>query len=907
MTMPSAVCREERRREDVRKATLLGIDFVEVDPAAVPPQTVLQVFFLGKMPDDVQPPNVTIAGGSPVRVKSVHYPAGKGDATLDDWMEVTVDRPGDFSTYTLALVKLDDQGRPTTTPMDGLDARYATVTFSFKASCPSDMDCCAPDVCPPPVRVQPAIDYLAKDYASFRQLIFDRLAQTMPNWRETHAADIGVMLVELLAYAGDQLSYYQDAVATEAYLGTARQRISVRRHARLVDYVLHEGCNARAWLTIATNADTKLDPANVFFCTPFANAPAGHVLQPDDFAKAPPGSCEIFEPLVADPSQPIVLRAAHSTIDFYTWGDCACCLPKGTTRATLADAWVAQPGGLNTRALALAPNDVLILEEVIGPGTGNAADADPAHRQAIRITKVTPGIDALYDTDKGGRPVVEIEWCSEDALTFPLCISARMPAPDCTCRDKLSVARGNVILVDSGATITEPLGTVTTASSTERCATDCEGAGVVLTPGRFRPALQQTPLTFGQDLPPCGCASTVFPQDPRRALPRVVLTGTLDAPAGPVATTWTARPDLLGSEGSDTVFVAEIDDDARAHLRFGTGGEGRVPDAGTSFTARYRVGNGPAGNVGAETIAYVVFRSLTVGSGDLVPRNPIPASGGTAPEPVAEARMFAPYAFRDVIERAITSDDYALLAADDTRRLGARSSLVARPSAIPYVPQVFTPPLDDARAGEEEEPGEADALPPDLCLLPFRRLQNAKAALRWTGSWYEAQVALDPLGSESVDDELTAEIAAYLEPYRRVGHDIGVRAARYVPLDLGLSVCVAPGYLRGHVEAMVLAVLGTGVLPNGALGMFHPDRLTFGQGIPVSPIVAAVQAVAGVMEVQLTRLARYAIGAPAPRANGNDLPRNGVLAMGAFEIARLDNDPNAPANGRLTMIARGGR
>ena len=68
----------------------------------------------------------------------------------------------------------------------------------------------------------------------------------MPDWQETHAPDLGVALVELLAYAGDYLSYYQDAVATEAYLGTARQRISVRRHARLVDYRMHEGCNARA-------------------------------------------------------------------------------------------------------------------------------------------------------------------------------------------------------------------------------------------------------------------------------------------------------------------------------------------------------------------------------------------------------------------------------------------------------------------------------------------------------------------------------------------------------------------------------------------------------------------------------------------------------------------------------------
>ncbi len=54
-----------------------------------------------------------------------------------------------------------------------------------------------------------------------------------------------VTLVELLAYAGDPLSYFQDAVATEAYLGTARRRASVRRHARLVDYPMHDGASAR--------------------------------------------------------------------------------------------------------------------------------------------------------------------------------------------------------------------------------------------------------------------------------------------------------------------------------------------------------------------------------------------------------------------------------------------------------------------------------------------------------------------------------------------------------------------------------------------------------------------------------------------------------------------------------------
>ena len=218
-----------------------------------------------------------------------------------------------------------------------------------------------------------------------------------------------------------------------------------------------------------------------------------------------------------------------------------------------------------------------------------------------------------------------------------------------------------------------------------------------------------------------------------------------------------------------------------------------------------------------------------------------------------------------------------------------------------------SPASGDPRASEEEEPSENDALPPDICLVPFRRLQNAKGTLRWNGSWYEALVAADPLGTETADSELLAEIAAYLEPYRRIGHDLAVRAPDYVALDLGLSVCVLPGYLRGNVEGALLAVLGTGVLAGGMPALFNPDRLTFGQGVYLSPIVAAAQAIPGVVEVEVTRLAPYLPGTPAPTTRPDQVPKNGVLAVGPFQIARLDNDPSAPANGRLTLLLRGGR
>src|SRR5208283_2290248 len=101
--------------------------------------------------------------------------------------------------------------------------------------------------------------YLAKDYASFRSLLLDRMSTILPAWTERNPADLGIVLVELLAYVGDYLSYQQDAVGTEAYLATARRRTSVRRHVKLVDYPMLDGRNARAWIHFEVNADFVLN------------------------------------------------------------------------------------------------------------------------------------------------------------------------------------------------------------------------------------------------------------------------------------------------------------------------------------------------------------------------------------------------------------------------------------------------------------------------------------------------------------------------------------------------------------------------------------------------------------------------------------------------------------------------
>jgi hypothetical protein len=86
----------------------------------------------------------------------------------------------------------------------------------------------------------------------FCQVVWHDTIGKFSDCKERNPAGMSIVLVELLAYVGDQISYYQNSVATEAYLGTARKRISIRRHARLLDYVIHDGCYAKAWLTIST-------------------------------------------------------------------------------------------------------------------------------------------------------------------------------------------------------------------------------------------------------------------------------------------------------------------------------------------------------------------------------------------------------------------------------------------------------------------------------------------------------------------------------------------------------------------------------------------------------------------------------------------------------------------------------
>lgn len=860
--MSTLDCKTDGRRALVHaSASWNGLDYIEVDEA----QTTLSVYFLGPAPAKIGADNILISGGrepaDQVSVKGVKLQTSD-DPHVDGVLRVFVDHPGDFSTYTLAL-----QG------LDGIDPRYMALEFSFKAGCPKELDCAPGCAAAPEVFPTSAIDYLAKDYAGFRQLMFDRLALTCPDWRERHVPDLGVALVEVFAYVGDYLSYYQDAAATEAYLATARRRPSVRRHARLVDYRLGEGCNARALVSVETRRNLFVEAADIAFITRapgLSETPGVGAVTLKDISGVAPGQIEWFEPL--PPAGRIFFWEANNMLRFHSWGGRQCCLHAGATSATLLGrlaqaslppepekpaprkrvakglAEDVAPGepppddpeddgeGLKIR---LAPGDFLIFEERVSPTTGETADADPRHRQAVRLTEVRQSRDELLALD-----VIEIAWAAPDALAFDLCLSAVGGAPDCRLIEDVSVARGNVVLVDHGRTQPpEDLGQVP-AVTTDQCC-ECEGEPTVPTvrAGRYSPELADAPLTFAAPYAGTEAARTALAPDADAAAPAVQLQSS-DGGG------WTPRYDLLDSSPEDRAFVVEMEEDRRAKLRFGDGELGAALPPGAGFTATYRIGSGPAGNVGAGAIALLLHRESVLAQDIARVSNPIAATGGTAPEPIAEARLNAPYAFRAEpagLKRAITPEDYARIAERDTR------------------------------------------------------LQRASARFSWSGSWYEAAVSLDIRARQTTwRDAILADGQMRLEQVRRIGHELDVRLAQQVPVDLALKICVAPDHLRGHVRAALLDAFSSRVLPGGGLGLFHPDRLTFGAPLYLSAIVAAAQSVAGVVSVQVTRLKRQF--APVNREI-----ENGLLPIGPFEIARLDNDPNHPDGGKLELLLEGGR
>ena len=852
---------EDRLTILLQQSAVTGIDFVQVvDPED---QTLLRVFFLidpdklkeeiiltADLPVDVPTDSVTIlsvSGGErlsqPTVVRTTYKQVTLNGKTRTV-LEIETAEPGDFSIYRLTIV---DE------PKRRIDRFFNGVEFSFKQGCPSILDCRRSEAeCPPEELVDFPVDYLARDFVSIRNALLDFASQRYPRWTEKIEADAGVMLAEIMAALGDELSYIQDRYAREAYLETATQRRSLRHHTQLVDYHIHEGLTAGAFLDLTVKSDAG-GAGGVFVSA------GSRVWAPGQ--GEPPIPFELGKGLAdttADDGTPrqFWVNAAWNEMPVHLPDESQPCLPVGSTELFLRGAFptIQQiPSGEDPTKFW--KGKWLLLK------TDPQDPSVPARRHLIRVLEVEHTTDPLsLDASNNPIPITRIKWEIEQALPFEMCL-----------RDM--VARGNLVFATAGATITELFSIRANKNIPPQEAHRVGRA--IERQGPLDDVKGRRSVTFLYSLKQTETLGLGWLGDLRNARPEIELqeVDATDLEPFERPQIWEWRRTLLGSRNFQDHFthdhgtwrriigfrrigevITHVDyaSGSGITIRFGDGEFGRIPfgripGGDTVFQVRYRTGPGTRANLPADTIVNLtnpVNEAETDLAGVLdAVTNPLPIDSGVDPEDAEAIKQLAPEAFRAVTFRAVRPEDYAEIA-----------------ERLPFV-------------------------------------QRAGASFRWTGSWLSAFVTADPLGSFQLRPEQRTELANLMDSVRQAGREVFVRNPRFVNIDLEIAICVEPFAYAGQVKARVIeALLGRkGVRPTK--GFFHPDNFTFGTPLRRAALEAAIQDAPGVRGVEQMRI--------RPR---------GITDWRVFDeltfetrldqIIRLQNDPRFPERGSLRIITR---
>lgn len=729
----------DRRTRVATSLAVNGIDFVIV---GVDQKTLVVCLLNENELDGLTADQIAITGGDVIPTVALKLPPVQNQASLS----LTVVAPGDFSHYTLTINHAK------------LDPYFASVKFSFKANCDSPFDCRTPDDAPPaPPADLPPIDYLAKDYLSFRQALLDFSAARFPGWHERSPADFGVMMLEAVCAVMDDLSYLQDRVHNEPSIEFATERLSVTRLARLVDYDPRPATAARVWLCFKVDHDTVV--------------PAGLPVT----AHTPDGRSLTFEvgPGLIDPKtgtrrgpETFTLLKDRSELDPYLWDDADRCLRAGAT-----ELWVLG------KDHGFAAKDRLLID------TKHPVAGHPPIREWVILAEPQAG-DVVKDP-------LGPDWATRVRFAEPTRHDHDL---------QVTKLHGNVVAATQGRTV--------------------RGEGFAI-PDPDNPALATARQALwrtgprGDDgrvahqfLYPLATDERVawlIPEAGGRAVPELALTEV------GIGDEWVWRRWLLELERFDKAFTLDparyrrvtTDPDRPASfeydgdgdtIRFGFQGLCDVPSVNAQFEVTYRVADGAAGNVSADTITG--FDPATVP--DIIAvTNPFPARGGDDAETLTHIRDHAPQQFRVEKLRAVRPNDYRLAAEE-----------------LPWV-------------------------------------QRAGATFRWTGSWLTGFVAVDPVDGREPSLQQSLELTQLLNRRRLAGYEVYVAPPRYVPLDIHLEVCAHPDAYAGHVAEALRRALGS---TPGAF--FDPDNFTFGGTLRRSALEAAVQRVPGVGGVVCLRVRR---------------------------------------------------
>jgi len=616
--------------------------FVSLPPAGPPTEAILDVEFQNANSLAAVVNDITVNGVPPASVFQIRggprIPAGTGagqvqvvsvEAGADPVsLRLRVRPIGDYSTYTLTVVHASD-----------FDPLFSEIDFKFRPGC-FNLNCASPAAASEAHQDEPLIDYLARDFDSLKHVLINAMRDRVPGWEPTSEADLDQVLIDLLASEGDELADFQDRVMNEAYLGRVRKRVPLARHARLMDYHLHQGNQAETWLALKVVLPSVVIPADF-------GVWSGRTWEAD--------SAVIFK---AQASQPY--RSLLNEMALYTWGDVVTALEAGTTEAEIA-----LPAPLNPALQADADDFVdifrsgqfpnLLIEQKLNPETGGATGIDSSARQIVELLPGILAAERVFDP-LANAFLVRVHWRPEDRLRRRYCFVTLCTGQPPTAG--ITAFHGNLMRATHGrpnrttfrppGTPLAPLNTSNFLATSEAYFETTRRWGVICKLPEGPLAYRKTPA--GGERPP---------------------RTTLSIRSAPAGDTWLEQTDLIESEAEDQHFIAETDELGRSIIRFGNGVNGSAWDQAQSVVADYQVGGGTAGNVGPDTL--VSFDEAVFPDVSEV-WNPLDITDGMNPEPAADALRRIPEAYRARQLRAVTVTDYA----DRARELPGVGNAYAR-------------------------------------------------------------------------------------------------------------------------------------------------------------------------------------------------------------------------------------
>ncbi|HMG90706.1 MAG TPA: hypothetical protein VK589_11625 [Chryseolinea sp.] len=615
-----------------------GIDFIAVDKDT---QITIEVHFL-LAPSSMASPLSNGLTAEQIHIYNEDGVVPRKTVTNLAWlngndvMELTVASPGDFTLYKLFI----DDPR--------VDSYYNNITFDFKAGCPSELDCKPGDhECPDEEPVDFPVDYLARDFWSYRQALMEFASLRYPGWKDRLAADAGVMLAEMLSALGDEMAYYQDRIAREAYLESATQRRSIRRHARLVDYNIGNSMGGFAWI------DVQALPGKS------GSVPAGS----DVWAVSDNGSRIDFEfgnglNEALDGKQ-YFINSNINSLDCYRWDEDQLCLPVGSTELYVQ----------GHHAFDLTQNQPsrkwILLQ------TSPANPAQPVRKQIVRLTSLTDTTDPVTVAQ-----ITRLQWDEENATAFEMDMTVLqvhcnlIPATAGRIRSYYFITGADISELDEPRRSALEL----KASFENReiiQAIERRGANASIAYLSSLPVAEQQPLVW------LGASR-------ENSAPEVRINPlTFNGIAWGDGLPWSWKPSLVGVNSStpqseeftledgtwrrivryqrdgEEIIHRDYASGAGSTIRFGDGEFGLIPAEKSVFLAYYRTGGGAICNVAQDAITE--FDSSLVNLVGTV-TNPLNVIHGADPETYDEIRQSAPHAFKEITYRAVRPEDYAAAA-----------------------------------------------------------------------------------------------------------------------------------------------------------------------------------------------------------------------------------------------------